>query len=270
MPELPEVETTLRGIQPHLSGQIIQEIIVRNPSLRWPVPPQVHEVAGQPLNELTRRAKYLLFSTQRGHLIWHLGMSGSMRVLPRQSPASPHEHIQMNLHNGLSLRYIDPRRFGCLLYTEDSPLLHPLLEHLGPEPLSDAFNAEYLFAACGNRKVSIKQLIMQSSVVVGVGNIYACESLFVSGIHPKRQASRISKQRLAGLVAAIKQVLEAAILQGGTTLRDFTGSDGKPGYFVQSLHVYDRENKPCDHCGKPIKRITLGQRSTYYCTQCQS
>jgi formamidopyrimidine-DNA glycosylase len=269
VPELPEVETTLRGIEPYLTGHTIKKIIVTQPRLRWPIPPEITRLEGAKILELQRRAKYLLVSTDRGHMIWHLGMSGSMRILPRQMPKNPHEHVIVWLDDGNSLRFRDPRRFGALLLTYDDPMQHRLLSLLGPEPLSDAFNARYLYQSCRHRKTAIKNLIMDSHVVVGVGNIYACESLFSCGINPKTSATRISEKRIQGLVAAIKSILKQAINQGGTTLQDFIQADGKPGYFSQSLQVYGRENQACVSCLHPVKRITQGQRSTFYCTQCQ-
>ena len=268
MPELPEVETTLRGLRPHLQDRRIDAIHVREPRLRWPVPEQVRSMRGARIQSLDRRAKYLLIGTDRGHLIWHLGMSGSLRVQPAAAPAALHEHIQVDLDDGASLRYRDPRRFGSLLFTDDEPQRHPLIAKLGPEPLADAFNAEYLRRHCRGRSSAIKTLIMNSHIVVGIGNIYACEALFLSRINPKTAGGRISPQRLERLVAAIKSVLTQAIAEGGTTLQDFTRADGKPGYFRQHLQVYGHEG-PCPACGRPIRRITLGQRSTFYCSHCQ-
>lgn len=269
MPELPEVETTRRGITPHLSGQRIERIEVRQPRLRWPVPQQVQSLVGAHIEAIQRRGKYLLMSTRRGTLIWHLGMSGSMRILPSsQLQTDKHEHIQLDLENGQSLRFRDPRRFGALLFTEDNPLHHPLLASLGPEPLTDAFNASYLQQQCARRNSAIKAVIMDSHVVVGVGNIYACESLFLSRINPRTRASRISLPRLEKLVASIQEILGQAIVQGGTTLQDFTQSDGKPGYFAQSLKVYGNHGN-CPVCQQAVKRITQAQRSTFYCSHCQ-
>jgi formamidopyrimidine-DNA glycosylase len=269
VPELPEVETTLRGIEPYLTGHAIHKIIISQPKLRWPVPPEITQLEGARILKLQRRAKYLLVSTDRGHMIWHLGMSGSMRILPRQMPQNAHEHVIIWLDDDNSLRFRDPRRFGALLLTHEDPMQHKLLSSLGPEPLSDAFNAGYLYQNCRKRKTAIKNLIMDSHIVVGVGNIYACESLFSAGINPCTSCSRLSKQRIQRLVDAIKAILQRAINQGGTTLQDFTQADGKPGYFAQSLQVYGRENQACIHCSRPLKRITQGQRSTFYCTQCQ-
>jgi formamidopyrimidine-DNA glycosylase len=269
VPELPEVETTLRGITPHLLGRNISQILVSQPKLRWPVPSEIHTLEGVRIQKLSRRAKYLLMQTERGHMIWHLGMSGSMRILPSELPQNAHEHVIVTLDDGNSLRFRDPRRFGALLLTHQDPLQHELLSRLGPEPLDDAFSAEYLYQQCLNRKTAIKNLIMDSHVVVGVGNIYACESLFLSAINPKTPAQRISRLRIQRLVQAIKTILAQAIQQGGTTLQDFTQADGKPGYFSQSLNVYGREQLPCPSCMRPIKRITQGQRSSFYCAHCQ-
>jgi formamidopyrimidine-DNA glycosylase len=270
MPELPEVETTLRGIQPHLAGQRIVEIIIRQPKLRWPVPHGLNQrLTGEKIESLSRRGKYLLLQTGAGTLILHLGMSGSLRLVDRKESAGKHDHFDIVLENGKALRLTDPRRFGALQFTRDDPAVHELIAHLGPEPLSNDFSATTLFAKSRGRKVAIKQFIMDSKVVVGVGNIYANESLFLAGINPKTAAGRISLARYERLVASIKQVLAKAITQGGTTLRDFVGGDGRPGYFAQALKVYGREGEPCSTCGNPIRQITQGQRSTYYCPRCQ-
>jgi formamidopyrimidine-DNA glycosylase len=199
----------------------------------------------------------------------HLGMSGSLRVLPCNTPAQKHDHLDLVLHNGQCLRFRDPRRFGTVLWTREDPLHHKLLKQLGPEPLSGQLSGEYLWQRSRGRKLTIKQFIMDSKIVVGVGNIYANEALFLAGIHPRRQAGRISRERYALLAKAIKQVLRAAIKQGGTTLRDFTASNGEPGYFRLKLRVYERAGQPCTHCGNPIKHTVIGQRSSYYCSQCQ-
>ncbi len=268
MPELPEVETTRRGLSPHVVQRRIERIEVSQPKLRWPVPDNVQHIKGSTIHTLERRAKYLLMGTDQGYLIWHLGMSGSMRIMPATAAGARHEHIRILLDDGNSIRYRDPRRFGALLFSESEPLKHPLLNDLGPEPLSTEFNVDYLQRQCQGRSIAIKNLIMNSHVVVGVGNIYACESLFASGINPKTRASRISRQRLQRLVDAIKMVLQQAIDHGGTTLQDFTQADGKPGYFRHELNVYGRQG-PCPVCGQDLKRISLGQRSTFYCSHCQ-
>lgn len=268
MPELPEVETTLRGLEPHLLKRKIKRIDIREPRLRWPVPATIKNLQGDHILALSRRAKYLLMQTEQGHMIWHLGMSGSMRIMPEHTESAKHEHIKLSFDDHSSLRFRDPRRFGALLFTRDDPLQHELLVKLGPEPLSDEFNADYLKSLCIGRQTAIKNLIMDSHVVVGIGNIYACESLFLSGINPKTKAGRIGLQRLNKLVVSIKAVLTRAITKGGTTLQDFTQANGNPGYFTQSLNVYGNHAK-CMACGHDIKRITQGQRSTYYCAQCQ-
>lgn len=269
MPELPEVETTLRGVLPHLIGHTITEVDVRERRLRWPVPEEIDRLAGSVFVSARRRGKYLLFNVGRGTILVHLGMSGGLRVLDPEVAWKKHDHLALRLDSGKELRFHDPRRFGCVLFCEGDPEEHPLLRDLGPEPLGEGFSADYLRALAHGRKVSIKQLIMNSQVVVGVGNIYACEALFLAGIHPLREAGKISGARLGRLVAAIRQVLSAAIESGGTTLRDFLNEDGQPGYFKQSLNVYGREGETCKVCGRPIKRIVQAQRSTFYCGKCQ-
>jgi formamidopyrimidine-DNA glycosylase len=270
MPELPEVETTCRGIKPHIENNIITKVIVRNRNLRWPVPKGLKtKLKNQKIISVTRRAKYLLVKTEAGTLILHLGMSGSLRILPSSDPVEKHDHFELQFENGISLRLRDPRRFGAVLWTTDDPLEHKLLINLGPEPLDKYFNPELLFQKSRKRKTTIKQFIMDAKIVVGVGNIYASESLFLSSINPKRLAGKITKKNAEDLSTAIKKILKQAIKQGGTTLKDFTSSDGKPGYFQQKLKVYDRKNEPCLKCKKPIKQITLGQRSTFYCSNCQ-
>lgn len=269
MPELPEVETTTNGIRPHLRGQTIERFIIRERRLRWPISDAIDQLSGQKINEVYRRGKYILMSVDQGSMLWHLGMSGSMRVLPINSPVAKHEHVEMQLSSGQALKFRDPRRFGSLLFTEENPLEHKLLCQLGPEPLSDDFNADYLYKACRNRSTAIKSLIMDSHRVVGVGNIYASEALFSAGILPTREAGSISKKRLQKLVETIKNTLQAAIEKGGTTLQDFSQSDGKPGYFTQSLQVYGVKDG-CSVCGKTIRKITQNQRSSYYCPKCQS
>ncbi len=269
MPELPEVETTLRGLQPHLLDRKIRRVQIHQPKLRWPVPEEIYSLKNAVIQSLQRRAKYLIISTGKGHMIWHLGMSGSLRLLPTRHASVRHEHIKIGLDDGISLRYRDPRRFGFLLYTRSDPLAHKLLSTLGPEPLTDEFNAHYLQQSCKRHRTAIKNLIMDSRKVVGIGNIYACESLFMSRINPKTKACTISLTRMERLVDSIKSVLRQAIEQGGTTLQDFTQTDGKPGYFGQSLNVYGQKGD-CPDCGKTIKRIIIAQRSTYYCSNCQN
>jgi len=269
MPELPEVETTMRGIAPYVCDQKIDRFIVRNHQLRWPVARETANMRGRLIKAVSRRGKYILMRLDRGSLIWHLGMSGSMKIRPVGSPPEKHEHIEIQLASGQALKYRDPRRFGALLYTATDPLQHRLLKYLGPEPLSDEFDAEHLFSACRKRSASIKSVIMDSHRVVGVGNIYASEALYLAGINPLRAAGRISKKRLACLVETIKQTLQAAILQGGTTLQDFTQVDGKPGYFSNKLNVYG-VRQGCPVCATAIKKIVQGRRATYYCPKCQT
>ena len=269
MPELPEVETTVRGIEPQVCGQIIETIIVRNRQLRWPVAAETENLSGHRIETVTRRGKYILMQLDCGTLIWHLGMSGSMKICPISTPPETHEHIEVHLGSGLALKYRDPRRFGALLFTATNPLEHPLLIKLGPEPLTEDFNCDYLFRRCRQKTAAIKSVIMDSQVVTGVGNIYACEALFRAGIKPTRKAGGISRKRLQRLVEAIKKTLLAAILQGGTTLKDFTQTDGKPGYFKQSLQVYGVKGG-CQTCGTPIKKLIQGQRASYFCPLCQT
>lgn len=270
MPELPEVETTRRGIAPHVEGRTIQAIIVRDRRLRWPVPHNLNaRLQGQTIRAVTRRGKYLLLTTPVGTLIIHLGMSGSLRVLPCETPHAKHDHLDVQLDSKQCLRLRDPRRFGAVLFTHDDPQQHELLRELGPEPLSADLTAEYLFNKSRKRTSCIKSFIMDSHIVVGVGNIYANEALFAAGIHPRRAAGKVTLAQYTALVAAIKKVLRASIKAGGTTLRDFTRSDGKPGYFRLSLQIYDHAGEPCPRCGKPITQAVISQRATYYCTHCQ-
>jgi len=269
MPELPEVETTRRGIEPHVCDQLIEKVILRETRLRWPISEEVSGLQGRQIRGVSRRGKYLLMHLDQGNLIWHLGMSGSMRILPTGSAAESHEHVEFQLSNGQALKFRDPRRFGALLYCAQDPLQHRLLRQLGPEPLSEAFDTDYLFHCCRKRSAAIKTVLMNSHVVVGVGNIYASEALFLAGIRPTRAARRISKPRIAKLVDAIRDTLELAIGHGGTTLQDFSQADGKPGYFRHELQVYGNKG-PCKQCGKTIKHLVQAQRSSYYCPGCQS
>jgi formamidopyrimidine-DNA glycosylase len=270
MPELPEVETTRRGIAPVLKGRRIVAVVVREPRLRWRVPKTLASaVAGQSVSGVRRRAKYLLIDLDRGSLILHLGMSGSLRVVPRETPPVAHDHVDIVLDSGLALRFNDPRRFGSLLWVEGDPLAHPLLRRLAPEPLAADFNADYLLRVTRKRSAAIKQVLMNSHIVVGIGNIYASEALFRARISPRRAARRLQRAELARLVRAIKAVLNLAIRVGGTTLRDYVGADGSPGYFRQRLYVYERAGKPCRVCRTPVRQFTQGQRSTYYCPHCQ-
>ncbi|MDH4018553.1 MAG: bifunctional DNA-formamidopyrimidine glycosylase/DNA-(apurinic or apyrimidinic site) lyase [Xanthomonadales bacterium] len=269
MPELPEVETTLRGIEPYLIDRRIIRVIVRDPRLRWPVPIEVCKAEGQTFVSLARRGKYLLLNLQQGGLIIHLGMSGSLRILQQPMEPQKHDHVDIELENGTCLRFNDPRRFGAFLWVDGEMQSHDLLRKLGPEPLSENFTADYLYERSRNRNVAIKNFIMNGHIVVGVGNIYASEALFMAGIHPQRAAGRVSRKRYEGLVAAIRDVLARAIGRGGTTLRDFVNSDGAPGYFAQELLVYDRAGGDCFQCSSPIKQKVIGQRSSYYCPACQ-
>ena len=269
MPELPEVETTRRGVEPYSRGRRVARVEVREPRLRWPVPDDLPErLQGQRIDSVERRAKYLLFTTEAGKLMVHLGMSGSLRVVDENEPPSYHDHLDIVFDDGRALRYNDPRRFGCCLWLEPGEN-HKLLANLGPEPLGEDFSGELLYRLSRGRKGAVKQLIMDGKIVVGVGNIYANEALFRAGIRPDRSAGRISRARYERLATEVKQVLTSAIEQGGTTLRDFVGGDGKPGYFAQQLDVYGRENKPCRRCGRMLKKCTLGQRTTVYCVACQ-
>lgn len=271
MPELPEVETTRRGILPYLQGKKIKEAVVRQPSLRWPVPDAMAAaLAGQTVSTVERRGKYLLLRTRPGTVLVHLGMSGSLRLVKEEEAVRKHDHVDFVLAGNKVLRYHDPRRFGCILWLTDDPAQHPLLADLGPEPLSADFSPEYLLSRVEDRQTPIKSLIMDSHVVVGVGNIYANEALYAAGIKPERKAGTLTLERCELLVREIKTVLDRAITVGGTTLRDFVGGDGKPGYFSQSLNVYGRGGQPCTSCMTPLKEIRLGQRSTVFCPRCQS
>ena len=270
MPELPEVETTRRGIETHIENNKVSKVILRRKTLRWPITPALSkDLPGETIQSVSRRGKYLLLATQKGCLLIHLGMSGSLRIVESSRAAAKHDHVDVVFANNKVLRYTDPRRFGCILWETEPIEAHPLLASLGPEPLEDNFHTDYLFKKSRRRNVAVKTFIMDSKVVVGVGNIYANESLFLAGISPKRSAGKISKPRYEKLVECIQQVLQQAIDVGGTTLKDFTGSDGEPGYFAQSLHVYGRRGEPCHGCNGTLKEIRQGQRSTVYCPQCQ-
>jgi formamidopyrimidine-DNA glycosylase len=270
LPELPEVETTRRGVEPHAVGRRIVRLAVHEPRLRWPVAPEMaRQVAGQRIRATGRRAKYLLFRLDAGTLLLHLGMSGSLRVLPARTARGAHDHVELVLDSGQSLRFNDPRRFGSLHYTEQPVAEHPLLKRLAPEPLEPAFNAAYLWSVTRRRRVSIKHLLMDSHLVVGVGNIYASEALFKARIRPQRPARSLSRADAARLVRAVRAVLRAAIRVGGTTLRDYVGADGNAGYFRQKLFVYERAKKPCRTCRTPLRHLKQGQRSSYYCPRCQ-
>ncbi len=269
MPELPEVETTRRGITPYVIKQQVQNVVIRQASLRWPVPLNLKQkLKDQTIKDIQRRAKYLLFVTQAGHLIIHLGMSGSLRMVKNKAIPNKHDHIDI-VFNKKTLRFHDPRRFGAVLWTSKDPLQHKLLKNLGPEPLSEEFTGAHLHQHAQGKKINVKPFIMNAHIVVGVGNIYASESLFLSGIHPQRSAGRISLARYEILAENIKQVLTHAIELGGTTLRDFVREDGKPGYFANKLNVYNQTGMPCPICKNPIKVRTISQRSSFFCVQCQ-
>jgi formamidopyrimidine-DNA glycosylase len=271
MPELPEVETTLRGIKPHILNQTISHVIVRQAQLRWPIQSDInHKVKNKIVRDVSRIGKYLLLKTDTGTLIFHLGMSGNLRIFTTPLPAKKHDHVDIIFKHHAILRLNDPRRFGAFLWTQDNPNQHPLLKDLGPEPLSKQFSPHYLWARAQKCKVPIKSFIMNSKIVVGVGNIYANEALFDAGIHPCQSANSISLVKYSALVKSIKKILRKAIKQGGTTLKDFVDSTGKPGYFSMHLKVYGRNNMPCVSCKKTLKEMRLGQRSTFYCTACQT
>jgi formamidopyrimidine-DNA glycosylase len=269
MPELPEVETTRRGIAPHLTGRRIERLLVREPRLRWPVPSELaRALAGREVLDVRRRAKYLLIDVAGGSAIVHLGMSGSLRVLARDTPLRTHDHVDLELADGRLLRYNDPRRFGCWLW-QPAGHTHELLAGLGPEPLSDDFDGDHLWRLSRGRAASVKTFLMDQANVVGVGNIYAAEALFAAGIAPTRPAGRVSRGRYTLLADAVRAILAHAIERGGTTLRDFLRPDGEPGYFEQELLVYGRAGEACRTCGTPIVSRVIGQRSSFSCPRCQ-
>ncbi len=271
MPELPEVEITRRGIEPHLIGQVIATVIVRNPRLRWPIPRELsHRLPGKTINRVTRRGKYLLLGLDAGAVILHLGMSGSLRVVRADAQPRKYDHFDLVLANGYCLRLRDPRRFGAVLWTDDTDGHHRLLAKIGPEPLSEGFDAEYLFRLSHGRVRAIRDLLLDSRIVAGIGNIYANEALFAAGIRPTRAAGRITRRECAALVDAVRATLQRAIRAGGTTLRDFRGGDGKPGYFQLALRVYGREGRPCRTCGTLVRARRRGDRRAFYCPNCQS
>lgn len=270
MPELPEVETTRCGIEPHVRGHRIARLIVRQPRLRWPVPDDLGALLeGRTIERVERRGKYLLVPFAHGTLLMHLGMSGSLRIIAAGQSVGKHDHVDIELSSGQALRFTDPRRFGAILWHPHDAASHPLLAELGPEPLTAAFDGDHLFARSRGRSAAVKTFLMDSHIVVGVGNIYANEALFSAGIRPDRAAGRISRARYAVLADAIKRVLERSIMQGGTTLRDFVGGDGNPGYFRQQLNVYGRGGQDCLVCNATLDEIRLGQRSTVFCRRCQ-
>ena len=274
MPELPEVETTRRGIAPYLIGRRVLGVTLRRPDLRWPIPAAISELLpGQRIDAVERRAKYLLLHTEIGSALLHLGMSGVLRVLPPDAPVGKHDHVDITLERTATqadriLRFTDPRRFGCLLWQAPGET-HPLLANLGPEPLTDAFDGDLLWHLSRGRTAAVKLFLMDNAVVVGVGNIYASEALFAAGIDPRRAAGSVSRVRYARLAAEVKRILAWAIERGGTTLRDFLNPDGAPGYFFRELNVYGRAGEPCHVCGTAIRQVVLGQRSTFWCPHCQ-
>ena len=267
MPELPEVEVSRMGISPHLVGQTIQTLTFRTPKLRWDIPLELKQMEGQVIRNIRRRAKYLVIETDVGCAIVHLGMSGSLRVLDAEIAPGKHDHVDLKLSNGKVLRYNDPRRFGAWLWSEDGT--HTVLGRMGPEPLTDEFNPEYMLEKAANKRVTIKQFVMDNKIVVGVGNIYASESLFSARIHPTRPAGSLTLEEWCKLVAEIKTVLATAIKQGGTTLKDFSQADGKPGYFAQELQVYGKAGEACLSCGEAIEEQKIAQRNTFFCSECQ-
>lgn len=271
MPELPEVETTRAGLAPHVTGQRVQQVVVRQPRLRWPVSPELATaLPGQLIRSIHRRAKYLLLAAGNGHVCIHLGMSGRLRVVPANTPPTKHDHVDIVLENGQAIRFNDARRFGSVFWVAGNMADFALLAALGPEPLDKAFDGAWLHAHSRGRRVAVKNFIMDSRIVVGVGNIYASEALHAAGIHPQRAAGRIGSKRYDNLAAAIKQVLGAAIAAGGTTLRDYIGVDGANGYFQLALAVYGKAGEPCPRDGTPIRRVIIGQRSSFYCPRCQT
>ncbi len=269
MPELPEVETTRRGVETHVRGRRVTGVSLRVPALRWPIPPEISTILpGETIAAVHRRAKYLLLETAPGDVLVHLGMSGVLRVLPATTPVQKHDHADLLLEGGRMLRLSDSRRFGSLLWQPRGET-HPLLQGLGPEPLSDGFDGDHLWRVARGRRAPVKAFLMDQTVVVGVGNIYAAEALFQAGIHPLRAAGRISRERFRVLADAVRAILAHAIQRGGTTLRDFLSADGAPGYFEQELSVYGRETEPCRHCATPLRSLRLGGRASCYCPRCQ-
>jgi formamidopyrimidine-DNA glycosylase len=270
VPELPEVETTRRGLAPYMEGQRVDAVIVRNRDLRWPVSRELaRQASGRTVRSVGRRGKYLLVDCGSGWIIVHLGMSGSLQVVPSSTPPGKHDHVDLVLASGMAVRLTDPRRFGAVIWEAGDPFRHPLLARLGPEPLGSEFNAAWLYARTRGRRAAIKAVIMDSHTVVGVGNIYASESLFRAGIHPGLAAGRISLLRCEKLVASIRHTLTAAIEAGGSTLRDYVGAEGLPGYFQQDYFVYGRRGELCRICASPIKSKRQAQRSTFFCATCQ-
>lgn len=268
MPELPEVETAKNGIAPYLDGFIIEKIIIRQPKLRWEVSTELAQISQQKVTALSRRAKYLIIHTEQGYIIGHLGMSGSVRIVTKQDPIEKHDHLDIVMNNGKIMRYNDPRRFGAWLWTDNLDDF-PLFAKLGPEPLSDDFNADYLLKKSRKKLTALKRFLMDNAVVVGVGNIYANEVLFRCGLYPEKPAREITPAQAKLLVETIKSELTRAIAQGGTTLKDFLQPDGKPGYFAQELQIYGKKGTPCPKCGQEIESLVIGQRNSYFCPKCQ-
>ncbi|MGD8311530.1 MAG: bifunctional DNA-formamidopyrimidine glycosylase/DNA-(apurinic or apyrimidinic site) lyase [Gammaproteobacteria bacterium] len=270
MPELPEVETTRRGIAPHITGRRVSRVSVRNPRMRWRVAPRLAgELTGQVIEGVERRAKYLLLRTRTGTLLLHLGMSGSLRIVAAGTPPGRHDHVDIVLDDGRALRLTDPRRFGSLHWTRRPPRQHRLLRDLGPEPLGADFTGDYLYKLSRGRRVAIKPFIMNSRVVAGIGNIYACEALYMAGIHPRRAAGRVGRKKYELLVEVTREILTDAITAGGTTLRDFVNGQGEPGYFRLQLHAYGKAGEPCISCRALIREFRQGQRATFFCPVCQ-
>lgn len=270
MPELPEVETIRRGIEPHVVGKRIREVVVRDRRLRWPIAKDfAAALQGQAIRAVERRGKYLLLRLDEGRVILHMGMTGRLSVLDPGVPVKKHDHLDLVLDDGLVARFNDSRRFGAALWWPDAQESHELIRHMGPEPFSEAFDAKYLFGLSRGKRAAVKLFLMDGTVVVGVGNIYASEALFDARIRPQRPAGKVTRAEYAALVRSVRKVLAAAIEAGGTTFRDFRGSDGQPGYFVQKLKVYERAGEPCRRCRTPIRQAVLGQRSTYWCPRCQ-
>ena len=270
MPELPEVETTRRGIEPLVLGKEVEQVLVHNAALRWPIPSDLDAILpAQKVCSVERRSKYLLMNFERGTLIIHLGMTGHLRVCRPGDERRKHDHVELLFSDNSVLRFNDSRRFGAIFWTETDPLLHKRLVTLGPEPFSDLFSTDYLYRVSRGRKIAVKPFIMDAHVVVGVGNIYASEALFRAGISPARQAGRVSRSAFAMLVQSVQEVLSEAIAAGGTTIRDFMDTEGRPGYFKQELRVYGRAGEPCTVCGRAISQTRLGQRSTFHCRKCQ-
>ena len=274
MPELPEVETTRAGLAPHVEGRRVRSVTLRRPDLRWPIPDEIGTLLpGRTIEHVRRRAKYLLLDTDAGSAVLHLGMSGSLRVLPAATPVRAHDHVDIALDDGgldskRVLRFNDPRRFGCLLW-QPAGETHALLQGLGPEPLSDDFDGDYLFARSRGRSAPVKAFLMDQRIVVGVGNIYVAEALHAAGVSPLRAAGRVSRERYRALATEIRRILDHAIRRGGTTLRDFLAPDGAPGYFEQELSAYGRGGEPCPRCGRPLKQAMVAQRATVWCGHCQ-